>query len=140
MNLATLTTKAPAVRQHGGGRALRYLLTLLLGARPAMPAGGETNSHCCAAAGINPTLPKASRGHAYPTKGVRQAQEPTPSLRSPNRPHAQPVMGYTHHPLDVMSALYLLPVSQTQQSPDCQAFTVPIRHSAETLALLGGAA
>lgn len=140
MNLATLTTQASAVRQHGGGRARRYLLTLLLGARPAMPAGGETKSLCCAAAGINPTLPNASRGRVYPTKGVRRAQEPTPSLRSPNRPHAQPVVGYTHHSLDVMSALYLFPESPTLQSPDCQGFSVPIRHSAELVAIFGGVA
>lgn len=96
MTLATTTTQAKAVRKHGGDRARRYLRTLLLRGRPAMPAGGDLKSHCCAAAGITSALPNASRGHAYPTAGVRHAQETGTRSAIPTRPPAQLVEGYKH--------------------------------------------
>lgn len=97
MSLATLTTEASAARKRGGGLARRYLLDSLLMGRPAMPAGGETKSLCRAAAGIFLPQPSACAALAYPTTGVRRAQELSLSLRSPHSPAAQLVKGYSHH-------------------------------------------
>lgn len=96
MNLATLPPEASAARKRGGGLARRYLLASLLMGRPSMSEGGETKSLCRAAAGITSALPSACECLVYPTKGVRRAQELSHSLRSPARPHAQLVVGYTH--------------------------------------------
>lgn len=97
MTLATHHTQAPAARKRGGGLARRYLLTSLLMGRPAMPAGGETKSLCRVAAGIFLPQPSDRAAVAYPTTGVRRAQELSLSLRSPTPPAAQLVKGYSHH-------------------------------------------
>lgn len=92
--LATVTTQAPAVRQHGGGRARRGALTQQLAGRPARSAGGEIKSLCCAAAGIIALASRHRGARAYPLTGVRPAAHPAAPLRSSPRPHAQPVKGY----------------------------------------------
>lgn len=97
MSLATHRTQASAARKRGGGLASRYLLASLLMGRHPRQTGGETKSLCRAAAGITSALPSACGSLVYPTKGVRQAQESSLSLRSPSLPAAQLVKGYSHH-------------------------------------------
>ena len=92
--LATAFTQAPAVRQHGGGRACRPLLTQQPSGRPTRSTGGEIKSLCCAAAGIIAFAFRPCGAHAYPLTGVRRAAHPAAPLRSSPRPHAQPVKGY----------------------------------------------
>src|SRR5690606_9713751 len=92
--LATTSTGAPAVRQHGGGRAHRALLTQQPSGRPTRLTGGEIKSLCCAAAGIIALAFRPCGAHSYPLTGVRQAAHPAAPLRSSPRPHAQPVKGY----------------------------------------------
>lgn len=94
--LATASTQAPTVRQHGGGRARSTLRTQQPSGRPTRSTGGEINSLCCAAAGIIAPAFRHCRSHAYPLTGVRRAAHPAAPLRSTPRPHAQPVKGYTH--------------------------------------------
>lgn len=98
MTLATASTQVPAVRQHGGGRARRALLTQHPSGRPTRSTGGEIKSLCCAAAGIIALASRPRGARAYPTTGVRRAAQPAASLRSPHRLHAQPVKGYGHRP------------------------------------------
>jgi hypothetical protein len=55
----------------------------------------ETNSLCCAAAGI--IAPFSSNTEALiPHKKLREAATPNATLIAQNRPPAQPVVGYTH--------------------------------------------
>ncbi|GEM_PF-2661395 len=98
--LATTSTGAPAVREHGGGRAHRALLTQQPSGRPARSTGGEIKSLCCAAAGIIALATRPCGARAYPLTGVRRAAHPAAALRSTPRPHAQPVKGY-RSPFDV---------------------------------------
>ena len=97
MTLATHRAQASAARKRGGGLARRYLLASLLMGRHPRQTGGEIKSLCRAAAGITSALPSARESLVYPTKGVRQAQESSLSLRSPFLPAAQLVKGYSHH-------------------------------------------
>ncbi|TXI34745.1 MAG: hypothetical protein E6Q69_03070 [Aquipseudomonas alcaligenes] len=97
MSLATLTTQASAARKRGGGLARRYLPASLPMGRHPRQMGGEINSLCRAAAGIFLPHPSACAAAAYPTTGVRLAQELSQSLRSPASPAAQLVKGYSHH-------------------------------------------
>lgn len=96
MTLATHRTQAPAARKRGGGLARRYLLASLLMGRHPRSTGGEINSLCRAAAGIIQPNQKATTDAAYPTTGVRHAQELSISLRSQPSPAAQLVKGYSH--------------------------------------------
>lgn len=96
--LATTSTGAPAVREHGGGRAHRALLTQQPSGRPTRSTGGEIKSLCCAAAGIIALATRPCGAHAYPLTGVRRAAHPAAPLRSTPRPHAQPVKGYSGRP------------------------------------------
>lgn len=93
MTLAPHRTQASAARKRGGGLARRYLLASLLMGRHLRQAGGETKSLFRAAAGITSALPSACGSLVYPTKGVRQAQESSLSLRSTSLPAAQLVKG-----------------------------------------------
>jgi len=95
MTHATAFTGAPAVRQHGGGRACRPLLTQQPSGRPTRLTGGEIKSLCCAAAGIIALAFRPCGAHSYPLTGVRRAAHPAAPLRSSPRPHAQLVEGYT---------------------------------------------
>ena len=55
----------------------------------------ETNSLCCAAAGI--IAPSSSTTEALiPHEKLREAATPNATLNAQNRPPAQPVVGYTH--------------------------------------------
>lgn len=63
----------------------------------------ETNSLCCAAAGIIAPL-RATAGALIPHEKLRGAAKPDATLIAQNRPPAQPVMGYTH-PSRVANAL-----------------------------------
>jgi hypothetical protein len=55
----------------------------------------ETNSLCCAAAGI--TAPSSSTTEALiPHEKLREAATPNATLNAQNRPPAQPAVGYTH--------------------------------------------
>jgi len=55
----------------------------------------ETNSLCCAAAGI--IAPSSSTTEAHiPHEKLREAATPNATLIAQNRPPAQPVVGYTH--------------------------------------------
>ncbi|MCH4899607.1 hypothetical protein GQX66_12035 [Pseudomonas sp. B707] len=55
----------------------------------------ETNSLCCAAAGI--IAPSSSTTEALiPHEKLREAATPNATLTAQNRPLAQPVVGYTH--------------------------------------------
>lgn len=92
--LATAVTQAPAVRQHGGGRTYRVLLTQQPSGRPTRSTGGEIKSLCCAAAGIIALAFRPCGAHSYPLTGVRRAAHTAAPLRSTPRPHAQPVKGY----------------------------------------------
>lgn len=92
MTPATTTTKAKAVRQHGGGLVHATLPRAALRGRQQCPSGGVKKSLCCAAAGINALDLRASTALAYPMTGVRQAQKLSTPLRSPIRPPAQPVL------------------------------------------------
>ncbi|MFP6861266.1 hypothetical protein [Pseudomonas sp.] len=94
MTLATATTTAKAVRQHGGGLVHAILPRAALRCRQQSPIGGVKKSLCCAAAGINALDPQATAALAYPMTGVRQAQKLSTPLRSPIRPSAQHVLGY----------------------------------------------
>ncbi|WP_256574478.1 MULTISPECIES: hypothetical protein [unclassified Pseudomonas] len=54
----------------------------------------ETNSFCCAAAGI--IAPSSSTTEALiPHEKLREAATPNATLTAPNRPPAQPAEGYT---------------------------------------------
>lgn len=129
MTIATASTHAPAVRQHGGGRTRRVLLTQQPSGRPTRSTGGEIKSLCCAAAGIIALATRPCGAHAYPLTGVRRAAHPAAPLRSTPRPHAQPVKGYTPHPDDtewptvrhVSTA-----IAWHNDSPDCQGHTRPV--------------
>ena len=101
--LATAATGAPAVRQHGGGRAHRALLTQQPSGRPTRSTGGEIKSLCCAAAGIIALATRPCGAHAYPLTGVRRAAHPAAPLRSTPRPHAQPVEGYGPSNINMIS-------------------------------------
>ena len=54
----------------------------------------ETNSLCCAAAGIIAPL-SATAGALIPHEKLREAATPGATLIAQNRPPAQPVVGYT---------------------------------------------
>src|SRR5690606_10027875 len=92
--LPTAFTLAPAVRQHGGGRACRPPLTQQPSGRPTRPTGGEIKRPRSAAAGTIAFAFRPCGAHAYPLTGVRRAAHPAAPLRSSPRPHAQPVKGY----------------------------------------------
>lgn len=94
MTIATASTQAQAVRQHGGGRTRRAKLAQKLAGRPTRSAGGEIKSLCCAAAGIFALAPRPCGAHAYPPTGVRRAAHPAATLRLSPNPPAQPVLGY----------------------------------------------
>ena len=96
MTPATATTTAKAVRKHGGGLVHAALPRAALRGRQQSTSGGVKKSLCCAAAGINALDLQATAARAYPTTGVRQAQKLSTPLRSPIRPPAQLVVGYTH--------------------------------------------
>lgn len=96
MTPATATTTAKAVRPHGGGLVHATLPRAPLRGRQQCPSGGVKKSLCCAAAGINALDLQATATLAYPMTGVRQAQKLSTPLRSPIRPSAQLVVGYTH--------------------------------------------
>lgn len=91
--LATASTQAPTVRQHGGGRARSTLRTQQPSGRPTRSTGGEINSLCCAAAGIIALASRPCGARAYPLTGVRRAAHPAAPLRSTPRPPAQLVKG-----------------------------------------------
>jgi hypothetical protein len=55
----------------------------------------ETNSLCCAAAGIIAPLSAAAEA-LIPHEKLREAAASDATLIAKNRPHAQPVVGYTH--------------------------------------------
>jgi hypothetical protein len=55
----------------------------------------ETNSLCCAAAGIITPL-SATTEVLIPHEKLREAATPDATLIAQNRPPAQPVVGYTH--------------------------------------------
>lgn len=95
MTLATQRTQAKAAHKRGGGLARRYLLASLLMGRHPRSTGGEINSLCRAAAGIIQPNQNATADAAYPTTGVRHAQELSLSLRSQPSPAAQLVKGYS---------------------------------------------
>ena len=97
MTSATAATTAKAVRPHGGGLIHATQPRAALRGRQQCPRGGVKKSLCCAAAGITALDLQASATLAYPMTGVRQAQKLSTPLRSPIRPPAQLVMGYTHH-------------------------------------------
>lgn len=90
--LATAALGAPAVRKHGGGQALRALLTEQTEGRHARLTGGEIKSLCCVAAGIIALASRPCGAHAHPLTGVRRAAHPAAPLRSSPRPHAQHVL------------------------------------------------
>ncbi len=90
--LATATTQAPAVRQHGGGRTRRALLTQQPSGRPTRSTGGGMNSRCAATSIIAPAS-RPCGAYAYPLTGVRRATHLAASLRSTPRPPAQLVKG-----------------------------------------------
>ncbi len=94
MTIATASTQAQAVRQHGGGRAPRALMTQQPAGRRARSTGGDIKSLCCAAAGIIAFASSPCGAHAHPLTGVRRAAHPAAPLRSTPRQHAQPVEGY----------------------------------------------
>lgn len=126
--LATAFTRAPAVRQHGGGRACRPLLTQQPSGRPARSTGGEIKSLCCAAAGIIALAFRPCGAHAYPLTGVRRAAHPAAPLRSSPRPHAQPAEGYTPHPDDTEWPTVRhdpTAIAWHNDSPDCKGHTRP---------------
>jgi hypothetical protein len=84
--LATAALGAPAVRQHGGGRAPCAPLTQSPGGSRAHSTGGEVKRLCCAAAGIIALAPRPCGAHAHPLTSVRRpAKNPDP-LRSVPRP------------------------------------------------------
>lgn len=89
---ATATTQAPAVRQHGGGRTRRAVLTQQPSGRPTRLTGGGMNSRCAATSIIVPAS-RPCGAYAYPLTGVRRASNPNASLRSTPRPPAQLVKG-----------------------------------------------
>lgn len=144
MSLATHRTQASAARKRGGGLARRYLLASLPMGRPAMPPGGETKSLCRAAAGIFLPQSSACAAVAYPTTGVRRAQELSLSLRSPTPPAAQLAKGYSHLPRaaseltdDLCSghAGAQLCALMLSQDGDCQQ-QLPLRKGAEPFPVL----
>jgi hypothetical protein len=92
--LANAALGAPAVRQHGGGRAPRAPLTQQPGGRRARLIGGEIKSLCCVAAGIIALTSRPCAAHAHPLTRVRRAAHPAAPLRSTPRPHAQLGKGY----------------------------------------------
>ncbi|MDP2447649.1 hypothetical protein [Pseudomonas sp.] len=96
MKPATATTTTKAVRQHGGGLVQANQPRAALRGRQQCPSGGVKKSLCCAAAGINALDLQATAALAYPMTGVRQAQKLSTPLRSPVRPPAQLLVGYTH--------------------------------------------
>ena len=53
------------------------------------------NSLCCAAAGITKAF-RATAGVLIPHVKLREAARFDAPLNAKNRPHAQPVVGYTH--------------------------------------------
>ena len=53
------------------------------------------NSLCCAAAGITKAF-RATAGVLIPHIKLREAAHLDAPLNAQNRPHAQPVVGYTH--------------------------------------------
>ncbi len=55
----------------------------------------ETNSLCCAAAGII-ALPSSTTEALIPHEKLREAAAPNATLIAQNRPPAQPAVGYTH--------------------------------------------
>lgn len=104
MSLATLSTQALAVRKHGDGLPLTQQPTQQAAGHPPLSKGGEINSLYCAAVGIINALPSAAARLAYPTTCVRRAPFTAAPLRSPTRPHAQLVVGYTHPAQGVKTA------------------------------------
>ena len=82
VSLATHRKQAKAARKRSSGLALSYLHNSLLMGRYSRSTGGETKSLCREAAGITPSQPSACAAAAYPTTGVRRAQELSLSLRS----------------------------------------------------------
>lgn len=97
MTPATATTRAKAVRQHGGGLVHAAQPRAALRGRLQCPSGGVKKSLCCAAAGINALDLQATAALAYPMTGVRPARKPSTPLRFSKRLPAKPAVGYTHH-------------------------------------------
>jgi len=102
MTLATASTQAEAVRQHGGGLAHHLPTTTQPAGRHTCSTGGDIDRRRVAASLIAPAS-RPCGAHAYPLTGVRRAAHPAAPLRSTPRHHAKPGEGYTH-PLHAMAS------------------------------------